>query len=500
MSAISGSPNISAQSSNSVAAGANPQLNASLDIPDTNDPTSFIEETLKKRCAGPDPSKTVDLTKFKEFKLHGNFEKENNATKLSTFRNGAGPECYCMKRTWTVTGTDEFNRDFELKFTKTIYTSIQVPPTYDGHALAQTQYMAGIAASMYCDVVESMVKSLAGQTDELYAKIKDHMSKIRHDRFVKMVMLEGKKEIDLKDTKKLTKHDHLVTSIRLDIRTGNAKRNETVKENKEYSDSAHPIIALSTKIKKVAQMDTSYQEKLKAKKYQFSPPDTAPHHVKEMARMQSDQTLKDALIDAEKDDVADILEEHKVDKNVLWTQWAGKNREMLKEWNDRTGMLKNRDFFSQFVFRFAARRVFSPKVQADLTPGNNETLFQKLEAAYRNFANYSPIEKQEINFLMDKAMQFYGELEKLKDQMDEHSGFLILLADDKEGKKLQDLQNLRNNEFGNFKAQFNAASTARKGAGPAAQPAPVAQAATGKGKTKYTGPTVESVSSSEEDS
>lgn len=438
------------------------------EIKDEEDPATFIENFVKKESG----------KEFKEVfvELKGGFAKEGSSTKLIAYRNPPGPDCYALEREWKVTFKDAAGvANQEAVFKKTIYTSVQVPTESDGPH-DQKQYMAGIAASMYADIVESMVKSSADVHDAMYDKIKDHMDKIRKDRFVSLVMLEGKHEVDVnpsssKGVKKLYNEDIVITQVRLDIRRGDEKK----KDSKEYADSAHPLIDLKAeKVNKAAGTKIQYREKLKSKKYTLVAGDSASPQIKEMAKIQQNEAIKQEII-AEAD-VDVVLNKHRVNKNTFRSVIEGSQRELDTKWFDRLRMLENPEFFDSLTFRFAGQRAISPRVKENLSPGPHGHLFTKIatisDQLNKGELQYTQVEREDLDAVKKTVDRLFN-VEMTQNYESQMENFKILkkLADPGKRAILEQEENVLKRKFNALKQAsillFSRAPTSPLRVGPA---------------------------------
>lgn len=295
--------------SQNVTAGGNPvtvqaartgKNNADIDLDSDKyknlDPAEALQKAFLEKTQLPfDPT-------LKNFTLKKGFDKDNQGSiELHAYRNPPGPECYYLTRTWKV--TYEKNGKLEdLTFSKKIYTSVEIPLKAEGHT--QKQYMAALAARTYANIVESMIKHNAGQTDELYNSISTHMSKIAKDRFVTMEMYNGDRKVTINPKESLVRknkmENQMITTVVLNIRAGNKRENEVLKndptKNKtkiENESDAYPQIHL---VDFVSRKNKAHKaEEFYSKSYVLKADTDSSNHVKEMAVLLKSDDIVNAV-------------------------------------------------------------------------------------------------------------------------------------------------------------------------------------------------------------
>lgn len=421
-------------------AGGSPLLSpSSQEIPDTEDPISFIADEVRRAANLPAGQ---ELPSVKDFKLKGNFVKEGKAYKAFPYSNPPGPYCYSFKREWEVTFKDPAGQEKSLKFSKMIYTNVEIPTSYDGGEHAEKAYMAGMAASLYSDIVQEAIKARAGQASgPLYDRLKSQISKIGRDRFVVMEFYVGKEQVHINPRKNLIEtlkgrkpHTHLsnrqITHVKFLVRPGN-KKDPSLKENEPASREVFDLSQLE-KIQAAAGSKISYQARFKNRKYILQGADqTLPVNLQQLAKIQQSDFVDAELKDGKS--LPEALGNAGISSDVYWDAVSGENKKLQGEWENRYQLLHDTEALQSLMKQygkgqplsqniqnlFNPKKSFFKKIQAKISSPKGKKdphpLISILNAALQNVQD--PAEKKELESILESCRQAANEMQTIHQEI-----------------------------------------------------------------------------------
>lgn len=365
-----------------VQAGGAPQFQPkTVIISDEEDPITVIAKAAAQ-ASGKAFSALGD-----DFKLHGSFKKNaSGAIELLTFRNPPGPHCYCMIRKWEVTVKDAQGVEKPLSFEKKIYTNVVIPQSFDGKKHKEKEYVAGIAANMYAQVVEGTLRGQAGQANEMYDQVKDHISKIQRDRFITLSLYSGSKEVKVdkkpgfiqglkgKEIGLDALQGRQITHVMLNVRMGQAKYAQDPL-TKEMMETAHPIFDLSKGIlsKKAAPAlanKPTFKQKLQDKKYTVVANDNDPAYLRQVGKIKQTQDVREAV--EEGVSVEEALADAGIEKAAFIETLNGDNKGIMDTFNQLRTLVDNPAHYESLASRFDKQPdTFDAEVKQLLNPKKN---------------------------------------------------------------------------------------------------------------------------------
>lgn len=366
-----------------IKAGASSIFNPHADMIDldatADDPTKALISEVEKKTG----KSIKDLGNFKlEKGFRGPDDNPNAPIPIYPYSNPPGAECYCFIRYWTVK-YDTPSGVEEIRFKKTIYTNVEIPKNFHGDAHKQKQYLAAIAARTYAKVEESRITYAAtGKKNHIYEAIESDISKIAHDRFVKLELFQGKERllINPKNPKEFDNYkDLVVTAVRLNIRAGRREYGADFKGDPSLIESEtdkHPLIPIA---EKVASREIK-PEDLKEKKYEFTPlPNTPPseHTRKLHVLLKRDEILEEVT----KNDrlPKEILKEAGVTEAEFKAVIEGEMHAKSERFNSELELLTNSNTINTHLMAlYGGKQILSTTLLEKITPKKEASILEKV--------------------------------------------------------------------------------------------------------------------------
>lgn len=348
-------------------------------------------------------------------------------------------------------------------------------------AMDQAMYMAGISGKMAAEPWELMVKDRVGLAtqDPKWAQFKDHINKIREDRFVTLELIHNAKSIKLGEADSFkTRH---ITEVKLHVRGG---KSIATREGDTEDPKLHLSSFQTDSYKAYDQRGRIYGDKFKRRNWHlsqvplYSDQKEVSASIKHYANAQNLDAIRDATTTGDKA-LKDVLQEKDLTPQMLQGTIKSQNERLQNDLNSYLYMLSDGKGLQSLVNKFADKPVPNFKdnkfINDEFKTGEKtppQTLLEKLESKLPQktekpkniletlskleaLSNLSPDQARELNIIRECSRKAIQEMKIVHNEMSENEKLLKQTVNDESLKKIEQNAGVRSNTIREFVDLFS---------------------------------------------